>query len=94
MVERTKARLQASVANPEQYEVLCANATKLPFNVHKFDTIVICFTLELFPVDIITAVLEEVERVLKPGGRLVVGGVWGDPPCPVSPPGIYMDPHG
>ena len=78
MVERTIARLQASVANPEKYEVLCASATKLPFHVNKFDCVLICFTLELFPVDIITAVIEEVERVLKPGGRLVAVSMSSD----------------
>ena len=78
MVEKTINRLQSSVSNPEQYEVLCASATKLPFDVHKFDCVLVCFTLELFPVDTITAVLTEVERVLKPGGRLVAVSMSSD----------------
>jgi len=44
----------------------------LPFEDHTFDAVSMSFTLELFPLDTIPTVLEEIKRVLKPGGRLGV----------------------
>ncbi|QDU07633.1 class I SAM-dependent methyltransferase [Gimesia aquarii] len=44
----------------------------LPFEDQTFDVVSMSFTLELFPLETIPAVLEEIKRVLKPGGRLGV----------------------
>ena len=49
-----------------------ANTPPLPFKDHTFDAVSMSFTLELFPLETIPEVLQEIKRVLKPGGRLGV----------------------
>tara|TARA_R110002111_G_scaffold247140_3_gene310105 strand:- start:46064 stop:46726 length:663 start_codon:yes stop_codon:yes gene_type:complete len=44
----------------------------LPFEDQAFDVVSMSFTLELFPLESIPEVLQEIKRVLKPGGRLGV----------------------
>ncbi len=49
-----------------------SDARQLPFKEDTFDAVFMSFTLELIPLEDIPLVLDEVERVLKPGGRLGV----------------------
>ncbi|NGM67670.1 methyltransferase domain-containing protein [Natronolimnobius sp. AArcel1] len=52
--------------------VVCGNALSLPFDTDSFDVVLASFTLELFADDHRTTVLEEIHRVLRPGGRICV----------------------
>lgn len=54
-------------------------ADRIPFPPGTVDGIYCAFTLELFPQDEMTAVLNEIRRVLKPGGRLVVVSLSREP---------------
>ena len=56
----------------DRIDLCVGDARQLPFEDDRFDAVFASFTLELFPLDDIPAVLAEVARVLKPGGRLGV----------------------
>lgn len=56
----------------DRVELMVANTPPLPFAEGSFDVVSMSFTLELFPLETIPAVLSEIKRVLKPGGRLGV----------------------
>lgn len=51
------------------------NALDLPFHDSEFDTVLCCATIHHFTVAHLPAVVEEVRRVLKPGGRFVTSGL-------------------
>src|SRR4051812_13852053 len=56
------------------------DATSLPYEDGSFDAVVLTTVLGEIPDR--DAALEEISRVLRSGGRLVVGGLFGDPPLP------------
>jgi ubiquinone/menaquinone biosynthesis C-methylase UbiE len=69
MIERTKRRLEkAGLAGA--VELCCGDATCLPFNESAFDAVFMSFTLEIFDTPEIPRVLAQINKVLKPGGRL------------------------
>lgn len=70
-----KARKKAADAGLA-IEFLHADAMKLPFGDNTFDKIVSVTALEFAPD--LKAVLEESYRVLKPGGRMVIGLIGGN----------------
>jgi len=53
-------------------ELKVANTPPLPYEADQFDVVSMSFTLELFPLETIPAVLAEVQRVLRPTGRVGV----------------------
>ena len=53
------------------------DAQSLPYDDDSFDAAILTSTLGEIPDQ--DAALEEVNRVLKPGGRLIVGELFGDP---------------
>ena len=59
----------------QQVDLICGDASKLPFAAGSFDGVLMTFTLELFDTPEIPVVLDECKRVLKPGGRLAVAGM-------------------
>ncbi|QDV85703.1 class I SAM-dependent methyltransferase [Stieleria magnilauensis] len=56
----------------DRVELLVSEAPPLPMGDKIFDVVTLSFTLELFPIADIPAVLTEIRRVLKPTGRLGV----------------------
>lgn len=59
------------VPNPAPY-LIQGDGTHLPVQGDWFDGILCAFTLELFSAEEICTVLKDIQRVLKPSGRLVV----------------------
>ena len=74
MMETTKKRLK-KVGLADRTELYCGDAVSLPFDDNTYDTVFMSFTLELFDTPEIPKVLEQIKRVLKPGGRLGVASM-------------------
>ena len=71
MLEVTKKRLKKA-GLLDRVALYCGDATKMPYNEHKFDAVFMSFTLELFDTPEIPVILDEIKRVLKYDGRLGV----------------------
>jgi ubiquinone/menaquinone biosynthesis C-methylase UbiE len=50
--------------------ISCDEVPSLPFGDSRFDAVSLSFTLELFPMERIPEVLREIQRVLRPDGRV------------------------
>jgi demethylmenaquinone methyltransferase/2-methoxy-6-polyprenyl-1,4-benzoquinol methylase len=80
MLEQSTRRLKRA-GLVHQISLLEGDGASLPYKGDSFNAVFICFTLELFDTPEIPQVLEECQRVLKPGGRLgVVAMLKGNPP--------------
>ncbi len=71
MLEITKRRLEKTRLL-DRVELYCGDAASLPYDDETMDGVFMAFTLELFDTSEISKVLEEVKRILKPGGRIAV----------------------
>lgn len=71
MLAATRARLRRAGLG-RRLPLVMADAVALPFANGVFDAAFMAFTLELFDMPDISAVLSECTRVLRPGGRLGV----------------------
>lgn len=71
MLEVTRRRLTKAQLM-DRVELYCGDAATLPYGDNTFDAAFMSFTLELFDTPEIPTVLEQIERVLKPKGRLGV----------------------
>jgi SAM-dependent methyltransferase len=69
--------LAAEASGVSNIEPTLGDATDLPFEDDSFDAVVLTAVLGEIPDR--AAALSEIERVLRPGGRLVVGELFGDP---------------
>lgn len=75
-VEATQARLSTM---PAPADVSLGDATRLPWESDSLDTVVMVAMLGELAVHLRPAVLAEANRVVKPGGRVVVVEYWPDP---------------
>ena len=71
MLEVSKRRLEEA-GLLDRVKLYCQDALKMPYEDNKFDAVFMSFTLELFDTPEIPKVLDKIERVLKPNGRLGV----------------------
>jgi demethylmenaquinone methyltransferase/2-methoxy-6-polyprenyl-1,4-benzoquinol methylase len=71
MMEISKERLEKAGLE-DRVKLFCGDAANLPFDDSVFDAVFMSFTLELFDTPEIPKVLEQINRVLKPEGRLAV----------------------
>ncbi len=69
MLFQAKKKFPPSPFSPT---LINGSALSLPFRNSCFDACFISFTIELFPDHLIKTTLEEVERILKPNGRLSI----------------------
>ena len=60
-------------------QLIESSADKIPLPSGSIDGVYIAFTLELFSQNEMTAVLNEIKRLLKPGGRLAVASLSLEP---------------
>jgi ubiquinone/menaquinone biosynthesis C-methylase UbiE len=71
MIHKSQRKVsRARLANRINLQI--GDAVELPYKSHFFDAIFMSFTLEIFNSSEIPHVLNEIKRILIPGGRLVV----------------------
>ena len=70
MLEEAKAKVAAEGLQHVQLQV--ANARALPFEDHTFDAVTAIRFFHLLPGDVQQEIVQEMYRVVKPGGRVVV----------------------
>ena len=73
MLRQTRRRVRE--AGLQDVEVVEGSALELPFEDASFDLLVNGYMLDLLPKDDIPRALSEFERVLRPGGRLVLSNM-------------------
>lgn len=71
MLEVSKWRLEEA-GLLDRVKLYCQDALKMSYEDNKFDAVFMSFTLELFDTPEIPKVLDKIERILKPNGRLGV----------------------
>ena len=74
MLEITRKRLRKA-GLMDRVELYERDARSMPYEDGKFDAVYIASTLELFDTPDIPRVLNEIKRILKPGGRLGVASL-------------------
>lgn len=74
MLEITRQRLEKAQLL-DRVELYCGDAVNLPYDNNSMDGVFMAFTLELFDTQEIPVVLEEVKRILKPGGKIAVAAM-------------------
>lgn len=52
--------------------IICANALRIPMSTETVDLVICSETLEYWPPESVSKILEEIARILKPGGRCVI----------------------
>jgi demethylmenaquinone methyltransferase/2-methoxy-6-polyprenyl-1,4-benzoquinol methylase len=71
MLEKTRKRVK-KLALTKRVDLQLGDARQLPYKENVFDVLFNSYMLDLIDTPELTTVLKEFERVLKPGGRLVV----------------------
>ena len=71
-VDSSQRMLAHAVELPRSWQLLCADASELPFADDSFDLATMAYLLHVTPAANRPALLSEVARVLAPRGRLVV----------------------
>lgn len=66
------SRRVADAGLAERVALAVGEVPPLPYDDDRFDVVSLSFTLELFPLETIPSVLQEIRRVLKEGGRVGV----------------------
>ncbi len=72
------SRVMLSITHQKNKTPLCqADARNIPFVSDCFDRIYISYVLDLLPIADIPGILAGLQRVLKPGGRIVIVALTG-----------------
>lgn len=74
MMEITKKKLEKT-GLAKRVELLCGDAGSMPFGDNTFDAVFMSFVLEVLDTPEIPKLLEQIKKVLKPGGRLGVASM-------------------
>jgi len=75
MLEVARQRLASGRGRRKLPDLMLGDAGRLPFRDGVFDCLLCTYTLDVLPSEMVTPVLREMRRVLKPAGRLVVAGL-------------------